>query len=154
LYRKLEIVAVTLSQTFGGSTIDYEHLGSLDFKGGHFVFKTSLSVLALGLLVAGASAQVRFRLVKTVDLGGNGFNVTSSSSANYIGPHIYSITNDGGKVYVGGYNNSGATAGVRVLQINDFLGSTTVGRVLGSQSLSNAPISGGYYGVAVKNGVL
>lgn len=112
--------------------------------------KTIALVLLAATVGVASAADVKMRLLKKIELDGDGKNVTSSTSANYIGPNIYSLTTSGGNVYVGGYNNSSAATTCAVLAISNFIGADTVARVAGTLTTTNVPTGGaGYYGLAV-----
>lgn len=113
--------------------------------------RISAAALALAAIVGTATAApITFKLKRELKLGGDGANITSTASTNFVGQNIMTVTTDGNAVWVGGVTNTGTATTAAIARIDNFLngGVVSINRLASSvTSPAITSATGGYYGL-------
>lgn len=98
---------------------------------------------ALAGLAGMVQAQVNMTMIATVDTS----STSTAGGSSFVGNNVSAIAWNGSDLYLGGYNNSGATATTALVRVSNVLTSPTFGTAFGAFNTAN---SRGLTGLAVR----
>lgn len=110
--------------------------------------RVMIAAAALAALAGAASAaDIELSLIRQISLTG----VVDPASTNRIGTNVSGVAWNGSKLYVAGFNQSGAALTTGIVEINDPLGTPSFGSRFGALTTNNLR---GYSGLAISGGRL